>query len=530
MSQSSETSQPAPATEPPLPGLIVAGYGAVLGSVFPLMTIMTIGDIGGGLAVGPGGGAVINTMQSVGSVSGILLSPLFAAGIGRGRTMFWFGLGFLLAAVGAGVAPDYGWMLVARFAQGFFGGALPLLFMLLVMTSLTSGKGQFEGMALFAASTTALVGLTATLGGSIFGAFGWRGLFWVQAVAALPYCIGAAFVLRREHGRPGFLRGSDWPGLVLLSTGLSLILFAVSEGERHFWTVAWWVPAFLAGGAICLAFGLWTMRSSARPLLVLAVFRRATFSWAIALSIFFRFGSLLVIFIVPQYLGHLQGYRPADTGHVLITMVPATILSLLLAYVALHRVDTRAILSAGLGCFAVAAWSCTRLGPDWAVDQLRQTAIIVGLGMGFFQVAVLRFAVIGVTMPEGPTVGTIFNLARVFGVAFGLAILSHLVVEREKYHSAELVRDLSATDPNTALRLATATRRLRGITIDPATLHGRANASLAHAASAQAFTLAFADCFAVVAVVLFVGAILVWVLPGLPPERLVPSSSVRRYS
>ena len=525
-----DTPQPAPTLQPQLPGLIVAGYGAVIGSLFPLMTIMTIGDIGGGLGVGPGGSALVNTFQSVGSVSGIFMAPLFSAGIGRGRTMFWFGLGFLLASVGAAFGPGYGWVLVARFAHGFFGGALPLLFMLLVMTSLTSGKGRFEGMAFFAASTTAFVGLAATLGSGIFEAFGWRGLFWMQAVAALPYCIGAAFVLRHERGRPGFLRSADWSSLVLLSTGLSLILVALSEGERHFWTVAWWVPAFFVGGATCLAFGLWTMRSAVRPLLVLAAFRRATFSWAIALSVFFRFGSLLVIFVVPQYLGRLQGYRAADTGHVLIIMVPATILSLLLAYVALHRVDTRTILSAGLGCFAVAAWSCTHLGPDWAVDQLRETAVVVGLGMGFFQVAVLRFAILGVTMPEGPTVGMIFNLARVFGVAVGLAILSHLVVEREKYHSAMLVRDISATDPSVALRLATTARSLARFTSDPAALHTGARADLAQAASGQAFTLAFADSFEVVALVLFVGAILVWALPALPAERAFSSRPIKRYS
>src|SRR3546814_13090057 len=84
-----------------------------------------------------------------------------------------------------------------------------------------------------------------------------------------------------------------------------------------------------------------------RPLLVLAVFRRPTFSWAILLSAFFRFGSLFAIFIIPQFLARLQGYRAVATGALLVIMVPATACGLLLAYFAARRVAARLPLSAG---------------------------------------------------------------------------------------------------------------------------------------------------------------------------------------
>src|SRR3546814_14956582 len=62
-------------------------------------------------------------------------------------------------------APNLPIMLVARFWHGFCGGALPLLFMLLVMTSLRAGAGRFEGIALFAASTALPFGMAAIVGG-----------------------------------------------------------------------------------------------------------------------------------------------------------------------------------------------------------------------------------------------------------------------------------------------------------------------------------------------------------------------------
>jgi hypothetical protein len=35
----------------------------------------------------------------------------------------------------------------------------------------------------------------------------------------------------------------DWVGYLLISAGLSLIVMALSEGERHFWFEAWWISA-----------------------------------------------------------------------------------------------------------------------------------------------------------------------------------------------------------------------------------------------------------------------------------------------
>ncbi|MDD1453275.1 MFS transporter [Sphingomonas sp. H160509] len=276
------------ANSPPLAALATASYGAILGSVFPVMTVMTIADVSGGLSVPIDSAALVNTMQNVGSVVGILAAPAFAAGIGRGRTMALAGGGFVLASVACACAPSLPWMLVARFAHGAFGGVLPLMFMLLVMTSLKPGSGRFEGMALFATSTSLFFGIAALLGGFLVDQLGWRSLFWVQAIAALPYTIAALSVLRTERGDPLAFRKADWADHALLSVGIGAILFALSEGERHFWSEAWWVPGLILGGAICVSFAVAGMARAARPLLMLSVFRRPTFSLAIVLSLVFR--------------------------------------------------------------------------------------------------------------------------------------------------------------------------------------------------------------------------------------------------
>lgn len=507
----------------PLGALAVAGYGSVLGSLFPVMTVMTINDISGGLSVAIDAAALVNTAQNIGAVAGVLIAPTFVAALGRGRMMFWTGGGFLTASILAATAPNLSLMIIARVVQGAFGGVLPLMFMLIVMTSLKPGRGQFEGMALFAASTTLLFGAAALWGGSLVDAWGWRSLFWVQVFAALPYVVGAAFVLRTERGNPAALRRADWRNYLLLTTGIGALVFVFSEGERHFWLETWWIPALLVGGFLGTMLALRDIgKAGGQSLLVLSVFRRPTFSWAIAMSIFFRFGSLFAIFIVPQYLARIQGYRPVDVGGVLIVMVPATLAAMLLAYAGARRMDSRLLLSIGLFSFALAAWLCSGITSEWAAGEIRIAAVVAGFGMGFFQVAVLRFAVNGATMTDGPSVGMVFNLARVVGIVTGLAMLSHLLVEREKFHSARIAEHLAAIDPESAQRVASLSNVFGRMSADAVSAQSAAITALGRAASGQAFTLAFADTLWVTAVVLLLGAILVWALPAIPRETRDP--------
>jgi len=511
---------------PPYAALAVAGYGGVLGSLFPLVAVFSVADISAGLHLAADSAALVNTFQNVGAIGGILATPALAFGVGRGRAMGVIGTGFVVSSALCAMAPNLLVMLFARTLHGVFGGAMPLMFMLLVMTTLMPGRGRFEGMAVFAASTSLFFGLAATVGGSLVEAFGWRSLFWAQAIMALPYPALAFRVMTREKGGVEVLTKADWPNFTLLFVGLALIVIAASEGERHFWMEAWWVPAMLLGGGVVAASAVVGMLRAEKPLLLLSVFRRATFTWGIVLSLFFRFGQMFAVYIVPSYLGRLQGYRPIDTGDVLSAMMPSTAIALVIAYLWGRRHDSRWLLTAGLASFAAAAGLCVQLTPEWAADQLRLGAAVTGFGMGFFSVAVLRFATYQVTMQDGPTVGMIFNLTRVFGIVSGLGILSHLVVEREKFHSAHLVEAIGATSPETAARLAQTTGALARFSGDADGAHVAALAALARSTGGQALTLAFSDAFLVSAIALGLGAILVWALPAVPAEQPAASRKI----
>jgi DHA2 family multidrug resistance protein len=505
----------------PIAALALAALGVTVGATFPIVVIFSMGDIAGGLSASADDASWITTLYNVGQLIGQPLLMILAGGLGRGRTMRIAGMGFALASLAVAVAPSLPFAIASRLVQGIFGGMLPTLMMLLVMTSPLKGRRQVAGLATFAIAASLGVGFAAIIGGTLLGVGGWRALFWSQALLGAAYGALASQVLKGERGDPARLRTADWPNFILLSASLGLLAIVLGEGERRFWFETWWISAALAGGLMGLGFSICGLLTAANPLLRLQVFAKPTFSFAIGLQLLFRVGLMTAIAIGPQFLARLAGYRIEQLAPALLPVALVTLATAPLAWWLSVRIDARIVLSIGLGGFALAAALCSRLSPDWAAPQFLVPMILIGVGQALFGVATLRFAVFDIAPAmEGPTIGIVFNFARIFGLIGGLALAAHVTAEQEKLHSARLGEHLSGLDPSLSQRLATQAGPYAAWISDPAASQAAGVANLARANAGQAFTLAYSDAFLTIAGVLVAAAILAWALPrlaNLPP-------------
>jgi DHA2 family multidrug resistance protein len=148
--------------------------------------------------------------------------------------------------------------------------------------------------------------------------------------------------------------------------------------------------------------------------------------------------------------------------------------------------------------------------------------IIIGFGQGLFLVPTVYYATRDVAPEQGTTAAAFFNLSRIVGQTFGIAVVGSLITEREKFHSALLVESLSNSNPPFVERfndLVATFLREHG---DQGLAQLQAWRSLSATASQQAFVLAFADAFVIVSAVLALSAVMVLMLPALreaPQER-----------
>src|SRR5262249_41351392 len=143
---------------------------------------------------------------------------------------------------------------------------------------------------------------------------GWHWIFWVNLPIGLAILPVALFRFRESFG--GYPR-LDVVGLVLATTGLFAITWAIIRTDTHAWgSVA--VVAPLGGGAPAVGSFSLGARPTPQPMLSLALFRRASFSAANGIG-FCLFASLFgALFLMSQFFQVAQGRTPLATGAALL--------------------------------------------------------------------------------------------------------------------------------------------------------------------------------------------------------------------
>jgi MFS family permease len=152
--------------------------------------------------------------------------------------------------------------------------------------------------------------LGPVLGGWIVQHLSWRWVFFINlplAIVVLAITIWRVPETRAAHA----VDRIDWPGVVLTTTGLGALVFALIES----------VP--LAGAAgIALLIGFFVVESrSPAPMLPLALFHSRNFTGA-NLVTFLLYAALSgVLFFFPLNLIQVQGYTPTEAGAALLPFI-----------------------------------------------------------------------------------------------------------------------------------------------------------------------------------------------------------------
>src|ERR1700685_1393791 len=145
-------------------------------------------------------------------------------------------IGFAIASAIGGAAGSFGMLVAARALQGAFGAILaPAALGPLVSTFQDPlERGRAFGVFGSVAAGGGAVGLI--LGGVLTQYLSWRYTLYVNLIFAAIAIVGALVYLRGT--RPATRPRMDWPGTVLASAGLFLLVFGFSHAETAGWTAA----------------------------------------------------------------------------------------------------------------------------------------------------------------------------------------------------------------------------------------------------------------------------------------------------
>jgi EmrB/QacA subfamily drug resistance transporter len=269
-------------------------------------------------------GATLVGVQWVVESYALFLASLVLVGGSLGdlygrRRIFALGIAmFAVASVACGLARDINELILARAAQGIGAamlvpGSLAIIGAAFPENERGRAIGTWSGMS-------AITGAAGpVIGGWLIEHASWRWAFFLNLPLA---AVTLAITFWQVPESRGEMRGKrqDWPGALLVTVGLGLIVFALLESSSYGWRGVRVVGGLVAGVAALVLFVVVESRSAA-PILPLKLFSIRNFTGANLLTFFLYAALGGAMFFLPLNLIQVQGYSATAAGAALLPFI-----------------------------------------------------------------------------------------------------------------------------------------------------------------------------------------------------------------
>ncbi|MFQ6327580.1 DHA2 family efflux MFS transporter permease subunit [Nocardia sp. CWNU-33] len=342
-----------------------------------------------------------------------------------GTDRVWLGalVAFTVVSGLCALAPNIGWLIALRVAQGLAAGLLvPAGQTLIGRVAGPQRLGRV--MSVVGIAVVAAPAIGPTIGGVLLAQLSWEWLFLIN----IPF--GAvAFVLARRVLPREDVRGSGEPfdvaGFVLIGAGLSLLVYGLGEfGSRgRSSAVSVWVPVLV--GVVALGgFVLRSVRKHGPKVLDVGLFRNPIFATANVANFFagvVMFGSMLLL---PLYFQLLHGKGLIATGLLLLAFGLGGIVAMPVAGRLTDRYGGGVVAVTG-NALIVATTVPFALSDASLNSVLVQALLLVrGVAAGLTGMPVVAAAYAAVGREQLPDAASFVNILQRVGGAVGAALMA----------------------------------------------------------------------------------------------------------
>jgi EmrB/QacA subfamily drug resistance transporter len=355
-------------------------------------------------------------------------------------TLVLLGAGTMLAALSHSLAL----LVAARAIQGVGGGIYPLAFGII--------RDEFPrervpgSIGLISAILGIGAGVGIVAGGAIVEHLAWNWLFWLPLVviAVAAFCTWR-FVPESPVRVPGRI---NWVAAALMSTGISLVLVAISETIDWGWTSTRTIGLLAAGFLLCAAWVLVEVRSR-EPLIDMAMMRIRGV-WTANLTAFLLGAGMYSSFIVfpqfaqlPKSTGFGFGASVLASG---LYLLPSTATMMVVGIAAgpiAARFGSKAATIAG-SVFTAAAFGLIAAAHERPWEML-VSAGLMGIGIGLAFAALGNLVVQAVPAHQTGAAGGMNTVMRTIGGALGGQVAATLIADHVGRHGYPAVTGFTET-------------------------------------------------------------------------------------
>jgi EmrB/QacA subfamily drug resistance transporter len=358
----------------------------------------------------------------------LLLGGRAADLLGR-RRVFLAGLVvFTLASLFAGLAWSEASLISARATQGL--GAAVITPAALSILSVTFTEGRERNIALGVWGAVGGFGAAAgvLLGGVLTSVLSWSWIFFVNIPVGVAGFILGPILLKES--RDASVKSFDAAGAVLVTSGLSLFVYAITEAGRNGWLAGSTIALFAVAVALLVGFVVWELRHS-EPLMRIGILRIKTVTGANVAGFILGTATFSLFLMLTLYMQQVLGYSPIQTGVAYLAVAGTAIFTSALAAQLVNRIGVKTVLMIGMTSLTAGLVYFTQTSVHGSyLGDLLPGFLLVAVGLGFSFVPISIAALAGIQPAEAGLASGLINTSQQIGGALGIAALSTIATSR----------------------------------------------------------------------------------------------------
>mgnify|MGYP000850376223 CR=1 FL=1 len=362
----------------------------------------------------------------------LLLGGRIADYQGRKRTFIVGLIGFAVASLLGGLAPNATLLFAARGLQGAFAALMAPAALALITVTFHDPKERARAFGVFGAISGGGAAIGLLLGGVLTEYLSWRWCLAVNTPIAILAALLAARVVResKADGHPTY----DIPGAITVTLGLIALVYGFTKAapsglkDGSHWTEPSTFMWFVAAAVLLAAFVVIEGRSS-HPLLPLRVPLERNRGGAYISSIMTGAGLFAMFLFLGLYMQIILRYSPVQAGLAFLPFSVGIVLGAGIASQLLPRVGPRPLMVPGLIMGSAGLLWLAQIEPDSNYfSHILPSMVIMSVGMAFTFIPTATVALHGIEHRDAGVASATINTSQQVGGSLGTALMNTVAV------------------------------------------------------------------------------------------------------
>ena len=352
----------------------------------------------------------------------LLLGGRIGDYMGRKR-IFLIGLvGFAAASALGGIASTQGMLFASRALQGVFAALLAPAALAIISVTFTVPTERAKAFGVIGAISGGGAAIGLILGGTLTEYASWRWCLGVNTPIAI---VAALLAIKFVHESKASGNNTyDIPGVLTATAGLFSLTYGFNEAATKGWSSTSTIT-FLVVAAVLLIVFVAIEAKVANPLMPLRVVTERNRGGSYLGSLVVGAGLFSMFLFLGLYLQVILGYSPLKSGFAFLPFTAGIIIFAGIASQLLPKFGPRALMVPGLLAAGTGLLLMTRITPDTSyTTHVLPSLLIMSSGMALVFIPLTSTSLHAVSSHDTGVASAMLNTSQQVGGSLGTALLN----------------------------------------------------------------------------------------------------------